>query len=656
MSTFVDDMVKPRTVRRAAGCFALSLALLSAGHPEPLAAERTAMAAPKLSEVLTPLRVRLDQTESPEALIRAKTALALAADLNLPKASQAINEAVQLDPRNSYLHFFNGFIYHLQSRQGDGDKVDLAIEGYQQAVRFDPNNWIAHEFMGLALMEQKQYVRAQSAFAEVLLARPDDPEVLHRMLAASYLSGDSATACAVADQLDALKTATPGMLRSSVMVYAACGNFEKAKARRTAFSEKKATPEELSQLDRRILNWQNFYKINPDIIGSTSEPGSKKNSGLMQTQFPPGGGGSSGFGAPSGFGGSSGFGQPGQMGGAADSGCAPGAAQAGSNRMVLVDVVMVRTEDTISTKKGINLLNALSLQFGSSSAPAFSRSYNETTTAGNTTGTTTLTRAITVPALAYSLNIANATSNLNEVLARPTLAAVECMRSEFFSGTALNAAVVSSGNGLAGSAISIEKRYGVKLTITPQILKDGNIRLSVEASRTFLKPPSSDISFTYKLEISEILANANVVMRMGDTLILGGLSEKETTSNRDGVPLAQDVPLLQYFFSQQTKTDYQKSVLMLITPRPASYTWLSEKSKAAYASNPDDTFTPSLDVMRSRFSDWFRPYPNLASVFHHLNGADLYREFRTGDVTLETWDRMDSTRIRLKHAVDFLYY
>jgi tetratricopeptide (TPR) repeat protein len=646
-----------RRSRLAAGCFALSLALFSAPPPESQAAERAGMAAPKLSDVLTPLRVRLEQTESPEALVRAKTALALAADLNLPKASQAINEAVQLDPRNSYLHFFNGFIYHLQSRQGDGDKVDLAIEGYQQAIRFDPNNWIAHEFMGLALMEQKQYVRAQSAFAEVLLARPDDPEVLNRMLAASYLSGDSATACAVADQLDALKTATPGMLRSSVIVYAACGNFEKAKARRAAFSEKKATAEELSQLDRRLLNWQNFYKSNPDIIGSAAEPGSKKTAGLMQTQYPPGSGGSSGFGSPSGFGGSSGFGAPGQPGGAADQGgCAPGSAQSGSNRMVLVDVVMVRTEDTISTKKGINLLNALNLQFGSSTSPAFSRLYSETSIAGNSTGTTTLTRAITVPALAYSLNIANATSNLNEVLARPTLAAVECMRSEFFSGTALNAAVVSSGNGLAGSAISIEKRYGVKLTITPQILKDGNIRLSVEASRTFLKPPSSDISFTYKLEISEILANANVVMRMGDTLILGGLSEKESTSNRDGVPLAQDVPLLQYFFSQQTKTDYQKSVLMLITPRPASFTWLSEKSKAAFANSPDDSFTPSLDVMRARFSDWFKPYPNLASVFHHLNGADLYREFRTGDVTLETWDRMDSTRIRLKQAVDFLYY
>jgi hypothetical protein len=63
-----------------------------------------------------------------------------------------------------------------------------------------------------------------------------------------------------------------------------------------------------------------------------------------------------------------------------------------------------------------------------------------------------------------------------------------------------------------------------------------------------------------------------------------------------------------------------------------------------------------MDVLRARYSDWFKPYPNLASVFNHLNAADLYREFRTGDVTLESWDRMDSTSTRLKQALGFLYY
>lgn len=590
-----------------------------------------------VAQVLSALRPELDRAADTEALARATVALQFAAEMKLPQASKAINEALQLDARNSYLHFFNGLIYHLQAKQGDTDKTDTAIEGYQQAIHFDPNNWIAHEFLGLALLEQRQYTRAQRAFAEVLLAKPDDLDALLRMMSASYMAGDAVTACAMADRIARVHTRrVPRFLRASVAVYASCGEFNKAEAQRESYRLSGATPEDLARIDQRIASWETFHKSRSGSSESGNglfEPGGAPLN--LKTQFTSDSGG--GY-APA----------------PAPASTTPASAtSSGESRMVLVDVVMVRTEDTMTTTKGINLLSALTLQFGSSSAPAYSKVTSQTT---GTSASTVLTRAITVPALAYSLNIANANSNLNEVLARPTLAALEGMRSEFFSGTSLNAAVVSGGGGLSGSAVSVEKRYGVKLTVLPQILSNGMIKLTIDASRTFLKPPSSDIGFTYKLEISEIVANANVVMRIGDTLILGGLSEKETTSNRDGVPGLQDVPGVQYLFSKQSKTDYQKSVLMLITPRPANYTWLSEESKAAFAKNADDPFTPSMDVLRARYSDWFKPYPNLASVFHHLNAADLYREFRTGDVTLETWDRMDSTRSRLKQALGFLYY
>jgi tetratricopeptide (TPR) repeat protein len=584
-----------------------------------------------LLQIVATLRAIPGKGADTEALARATAALGFAAELDLGKASKAINEALQLDARNSYLHFFNGFIYHLQARQGDTDKTELALEGYQQAVRFEPSNWIAHEFLGLALLEQKLYRKAQSAFAEVLLQRPDDPVVLARMLAASYLAGDARTACAMADQLNGMADvggSRPSFLRTSVSVYAACGEFDKAESARLAYEGLAKNPAEAQQAGRRLSQWQSFFK-------SQGEAGDGLAAGMIKTQ-----------------------GQPQQMGGPPLPSPVPATAPStGDSRMVLVDVVMVRTEDSISSSKGVNLLSALQLQFGSVSEAAFSKTFSQSTAAG---GSTILARAITVPALAYSLNVANANSSLNEVLARPTLAAVEGMRSEFFSGTSLNAAVVSNGgvSGGGGSAVSLEKRYGVKLTVLPQIMANGMIRLSIDASRTFLKPPSANIGFTYKLEISEILANANVVMRMGDTLVLGGLSEKESTTNRDGVPLLQDVPGLQYLFSQQNKTDYQRSVLILITPRPASYTWLSEEAQSAIAkdSAKDGGVSPGLDVLRARYSDWFKPYPNLASVFHHLNYADLYREFRTGDVTLERWDRMDTTAERLRQALSFLYY
>jgi tetratricopeptide (TPR) repeat protein len=603
-------------------------------------------ATPTILEVLSSLRPDLKKLTQSEALERATSALQYAADLKLPQASKSINEALQLDPRNPWLHFFNGLIYHLQARQGDTEKTNTAIEGYQQALRFDPNNWLANEFLGLAFIEKRQYARAQASFAEVLLSRPDDLDTLQRMMASSYLAGDAATACNMADRISTLYPVQEiNLLRSIVAVYASCGDFEKSDSKRRRYQSRGASAEDLERLDHRVETWRVLHKSRnaldkEDLSAGTVQPGLGEPR-MIKTQF-----------------GSSGFSAGGAMGGGAFGGAAAGAVPAtatssGDTRMILVDVVMVRTEDTLQTTKGINLLNTLSLQFGSISAPAFSQAFNQT---AGSDSTTVVTRAITVPALTYSMNIANAFSKLNEVLARPTLAALEGMRSEFFSGTSLNAAVVSSGSGTSGSSVSIEKRYGVKLTVLPQVLPNGMVKLSVDASRTFLQPPSTNIGFTYKLEISEITANANVVMRLGDTLILGGLSEKETTGTRDGVPVLQDVPFLQYLFSAQQKTDYQKSVLILITPRPANYTWLSEQSKAEYAKTPDDPFTPSMDVLRARYQDWFKPYPNLASVFHHLNAADLYRDFRTGDVTLEAWDRMDSTRSRLKQALGFLYY
>jgi pilus assembly protein CpaC len=650
-------ILKPFAGNKKCSPLSASMALgLVLCHLPTMASTQTLVAPQKnIVQMLATVRSTLPKEAGTEALNRVASALDSAAALDFRQASQSINAALQMDARNSYLHFFNGFIYHMQARQGDSDKTDLAIQGYLQAARFDPSNWIAQEFLGLALMEQKQYARAQSAFAEVLVVRPDDTVVLARMLAASYMAGDSRTACAMADQLALQDVAkTPSFKRHAVSVYAACGEFDKASTAQLEFEEAGNTVEDVQQSGRRLSQWQSFFRSKANQNNGPMEAGEP---GLLKTQFQdPGVQQNFGFGQQGFGGGQQNFGG-GQQGFGGGQGAMPNSApSSGDSRMILVDVVMVRTEDSVATTKGVNLLNALTLQFGSTSAAAFSENFSETSGQG---GSTVVTRAITIPALAYSLNIANANSNLNEVLARPTLAAVEGLRSEFFSGTSLNAAVVSNGGVGAGSAISLEKRYGVKMSVLPQILPNGMVKLSIDASRTFLKAPSANIGFTYKLEISEILANANVVMRMGETLVLGGLSEKESTTNRDGVPVLQDLPGLQYFFSQQQKTDFQRSVLILITPRPATYTWQGASDSAATGgtkANPNNPDASGIDVLRARYSDWFKPHPNLASVFHHLSSTDLYREFRTGDVTLERWDRMDTTRQRLQQALGFLYY
>ncbi|MBI1892128.1 MAG: hypothetical protein HYS18_15895 [Burkholderiales bacterium] len=575
-----------------------------------------------------------------EPRVKAMQALDLIGKNKLDEGSALMNAALQLDPSNSYLQFFNAFTYHLMGQQGDAQKFSLAEQGYALAVQFDRSNWIARYFLGVLRFEQRNYRAAQAEFAEVLLFRANDPDALFRLVAASYYAGDAVTAAACLDRLRALHPADAQVLRLSAIISAAIGRADEAKQWLERYQTTQPDAAELARTRERIEHWALVHRSGVKAAPlAMSEPTKMPNKSPFVSKLN----------APA-------FIRTQASANQADAQSQPvdaAAGVAGGQRMVLVDVVIMRTEDSLSTRKGMNLLNTLALQFGSGSAPSFSKTITNTTDANGVATTTTLTRAITIPALTYSLNIANSNTNLNEVLARPTLAALEGVKSEFFSGTTLNAAVVATGAN-SGGAVQIEKEIGVKLSITPTFLSDNKLRLMVDAQRTFLKPPSQDVNFTFKVEVSKIMVNANVVMDFGETLILGGLSEKETSRVRDGVPLLQDVPGVQYLFSRSDSTDFQRSVLMLITPRAPQYTYRSDETLRAEAGGNADA--ESLKELRARYGDWFKPYPNMASVFNHLSASSVYREFRTGDVTLEKWDRQVTTQERLKQALEFLFY
>ena len=574
-----------------------------------------------------------------EMLVKAGVAVNFIKRMELPQANKAINEALQLDARNSYLHFLNGFVYHLQARQGDSQKNEMAIEGYQQALRIDPGNWIAREFSGLAYMDLKKFDQAKAQFSDVLLMSPDSTVSLYGLMVASYLTGDAATACAMADQFKKASTDPhAGFIRSSVSVYASCGDFEQADLMRVALGKLSREKADVESVDRRLAQWKSFYRKQEQ---PNRPEDSNSAAGFIQTSLanvtadaPP-----------------ERFAQADPVASPPSAGTERSAIMNdGTPRMVLVDVVMVSTQELITTSKGINLLNALTLQLGSASAPAYSQ-INSSTSANNAAAdvSTVITRAVTVPALAYSLNIANANNTLNEVLARPTLAAIEGLPSEFFSGTNLNAAVISTNSLGNASAVPVDKRFGVKLAVTPAFLPNGMVKLKIDAQRTFLNASTDNAGFAYRLDISETTANANVVMNLGDTLVLSGLSEKETSSSRTGVPVLQDIPVLQYLFSNKKTSDFQRSVLILITPRSPIYTSKMDRGQNA-------AMTDSMKALREKLGFSGRTPSNVESILNHLKTTNLFREFRQGDVSLERWDRMHSTGDRLRQALEFLYY
>ena len=314
------------------------------------------------------------------------------------------------------------------------------------------------------------------------------------------------------------------------------------------------------------------------------------------------------------------------------------------SEMVVVDVVLIGTQEDVRDSRGINLLNGLQLQFGDPLTGTTGLGYSSTRTkdylgTGLEQSSQTITRMISIPAVTYSLNIANSADSNNQVLAKPSLVAQSGQTSEFFSGTEILAAAVSGGN---GDSVSVQKEVGVKLAVTPEILPDNMLRLHVVAERTFLTDPSNSVVFEFRLDTTKTNVNSTVTMKFDETLILGGLSERETSKSADGVPGLMDVPGLNLLFSQRVQREFERSVLILITPRRPQYTRQSTEDRSIIEQQMSN-LEKDIERLEQRNKDWYTPQPTFNEILGKLQGREFFEEFRSGDVDIRSWQNEGDT-------------
>jgi hypothetical protein len=532
------------------------------------------------------------------------------------QASLITNAALHRDPDRADLHILNGIAYEGLAI-GDPGQAILAEQGFRLATKFEPSHWLGHYLLGRHLLSRRKWSEAKAPLAEALLLMPDRPEIIYALAVAAYHNREPDIMLGLADRLIRVEGKTRRALWLGAFASASAGDDGGAKFYALQLGEMLSLSEKAA-LDNRIEDWSAFHKRNGTTPQPVLQPAAfSMDDGYRVTlaqygpdpQYPT----APVYRSP-----------PPQTRDQGDD--APL-----SERMVVVDVVIIGTEENTATSAGINLLNNLSVQFGDLGRPAGQFSYLRESGGGlPTSSSQVVSAAISVPAINYSLNIANAAFDRSEVLARPSLVGIDGKQSSFFSGLQVQAAA-AAGSALGGSPIFFEKDVGITLALTPTFIENDRVRLSVEAERTFLRAPSSSVEFSYRLETSKTKINATVVMNFGETLILSGLSEKETGRTKSGVPGLGNIPGLEYLFSRKTKSEFQKTVLILLTPRKPQYTWPAEVAADIKQGGSD------LQELRERFGDWFKPHSNAAAIFGQLQDNALYREFRTDDIKLEEW-------------------
>ena len=116
----------------------------------------------------------------------------------------------------------------------------------------------------------------------------------------------------------------------------------------------------------------------------------------------------------------------------------------------------------------------------------------------------------------------------------------------------------------AGNPITELKKIGVILQVTPHVNADGTITMD-------LHPELSDLASQATVQGGVIItlqeADTRVVVRDGETAVIGGLISDTETTFRDGVPILKDMPLIGPLFRHESKSKGKRELIIFVTPK-----------------------------------------------------------------------------------------
>ncbi len=128
------------------------------------------------------------------------------------------------------------------------------------------------------------------------------------------------------------------------------------------------------------------------------------------------------------------------------------------------------------------------------------------------------------------------------------------------------AAKISQGQSIPYQTTSAEGtktefvEAALTLEVTPHITSDGSVSMKIKASNN--SPGSGTPPPINKKE-----ATTELLVRNGETTVIGGIYVDTDTESEQGVPFLKDIPLLGWMFKSNTKSKNKTELLIFITPK-----------------------------------------------------------------------------------------
>lgn len=155
------------------------------------------------------------------------------------------------------------------------------------------------------------------------------------------------------------------------------------------------------------------------------------------------------------------------------------------------------------------------------------------------------------------------TEGRGEVISTPRVITANGKEASIEQGTEIP---FQTDGGQNGPRVEFKKAV-LSLTVTPQITPDNRILMDLAVTNDTIgqNVPSGNGGTQPSIDTRKV--TTQVLVRTGETIVLGGIFEQSTNNNASKVPLLGDIPVLGALFRSRSRESIKRELLIFVTPK-----------------------------------------------------------------------------------------
>jgi pilus assembly protein CpaC len=246
-------------------------------------------------------------------------------------------------------------------------------------------------------------------------------------------------------------------------------------------------------------------------------------------------------------------------------------AEPAAEKQILLRIKFAELDRSAANSFAVNLLSTGAANTIGQTSTGQTSSTTPSTIGGGTATTFTISNALNIFAFRPDLNLgafiqALEQRNLLQTLDEPTLMTSDGKEASFLVGGEFPIPVLQGGAN--SGAVTIQFReFGVRLTFTPNITGNRNIRLHV-------KPEVSALDYTNALSfngftipaLSSKKMETNVELGEGQSFVIAGLIDRQVTEALSHIPGLASLPILGNLFKSKSINKSDTELIVMVTP------------------------------------------------------------------------------------------